>query len=445
MDRVSASARGTIFPNVVLIGARASGKSRLARQLAEKVGWKRVSTDDRITARWGPIADLVARAGWDRFRELEAAVLAEISGRRLVVDCGGGIVERNENLRRLRALGTVYWVRAPAAVLRERLARPRQRITRPLFAGVSAANEAAAMLARRTPRYRDAATADVWNGEPRTAAPEDAANALFEAHFGPRLALSVAAPTVEAATAGLVQAAAELGPGDLIELRLDHLATPTPAAAAALLRPLSEALLRRLIVTVRPLSEGGRFPAGEEERSALLIESARLGPGWMDLEYEADRRSRGSLSPAHPGGGAGNPPPGVGPSPARLSGRPGSASPADGRHAAQPHQDRGGRFRTDPGPAGPRPDPERSCRRSGTHRDCPGSSRQGAPRDRRRGGRAGGQLRTALGPSRGRGGTADSHTTAVLPPPLGTEAAGSGPGLRRGRRSDRPQSQSADA
>ena len=89
--------------------------------------------------------------GWDRFREMESYLLGEISGSRLVVDCGGGIVERPANIPALRALGTVYWVRAPVRVLEERLARPEHRARRPPLPGTDPTTEAPAMLRRRAP------------------------------------------------------------------------------------------------------------------------------------------------------------------------------------------------------------------------------------------------------------------------------------------------------
>ena len=132
---MTASGPAVRFPNVVLIGARASGKSRASRRLAKRTGWTRVSTDELLEARVGPIPEFVAQFGWERFREEESTVLRGLTGERLIVDCGGGMVETPQNLSRLRELGTVYWVRAPAAVLRERLSRPKHAKRRPALVG----------------------------------------------------------------------------------------------------------------------------------------------------------------------------------------------------------------------------------------------------------------------------------------------------------------------
>lgn len=285
---------GARFPNVVLIGSRASGKSRAARKLARATGWKRISTDELLEERFGPIPPFVERFGWERFREEEREVLAGVTGDRLIVDCGGGIVENPGAIPRLRQLGTVYWIRAPVAVLRERLSRPEHRDSRPTLTGIPPAEEAALMLERRTPLYREAAECDVWSTASDGTAEEEAFETLRAAHFGPRLALTVAGAAVADLRAGLDAATAESGPLDLIELRLDTLERPAPADLRALLGGLPPSLLARLIATVRRPEEGGRFAGSEDDRIGLLAEAARLGAAWCDLEFEADRESGGA-------------------------------------------------------------------------------------------------------------------------------------------------------
>lgn len=285
------------FPNVVLIGARASGKSRASRRLAERTGWTRISTDELLETRVGPIPDFVERFGWDRFREQESAVLADISGEKLIVDCGGGIVETPGNIPRLRRLGTVYWVRAPAAVLRERLSRPKHAKRRPALArDVPLAEEVALVLERRTPLYREAAESDAWSTASHREAIVEAVETLQAAHFGPRLALVVAGGTTSELRAGLAAADAASGPLDLIELRLDGLEAPGPTELGGVFRGIPGSLRSRLIATVRRRSEGGRFAGSEDERLRLLGEAGRLGAAYLDLELEADRESDGAAA-----------------------------------------------------------------------------------------------------------------------------------------------------
>ncbi len=292
----SASGARARFPNVVLIGARASGKSRASRRLAERTGWTRVSTDELLESRVGPIPEFVEQFGWERFREEESAVLEGLAGERLIVDCGGGIVETAGNIRQLGQIGTVYWVRAPAAVLRERLSRPKHRKRRPALPGIPAAEEVALVLERRTPLYREAAESDAWSTASHREAIVEAVETLLAAHFGPPLALVVSGGTASELRAGLAVADAESGPLDLIELRLDGLEAPGPVDLGKVFTDLPDSLLSRLIATVRRGSEGGSFVGSEDERLRLLGEAGRLGAAYLDLEFEADRESGGEAA-----------------------------------------------------------------------------------------------------------------------------------------------------
>lgn len=296
---------GGSWPNAVLVGARASGKSRASRRFAAATGWTRVGTDDLFEERHGPIPAFVARFGWERFRAEESRILGGITGERLVVDCGGGIVLRRENREAVRRLGTAYWLRAPLPVLRARLSKAKGRRNRPPLLGPPGgadgggpAAEAAAVLAQRAPLYRQVADFDLWSAAPPdpeappgAEPPEEreAAVTLRAIHFGPGIAFSVAASTAGQAAAALLAAWEQTGPDDLLELRLDHVEPAEPGALPRILAPLPPAALRRLIVTVRRREEGGRFPGSEAARVRLLVEAARCGVGWLDLEAGADR------------------------------------------------------------------------------------------------------------------------------------------------------------
>lgn len=70
------------------------------------------------------------------------------------------------------------------------------------------------------------------------------------------------------------------GRADLAELRLD-LMDEFDLAALLAGRPLP------VIVTCRPLREGGRWQSGEVERLAVLRQAAALGADYVDLEWDA--------------------------------------------------------------------------------------------------------------------------------------------------------------
>ena len=62
---------------------------------------------------------------------------------------------------------------------------------------------------------------------------------------------------------------------DLVELRLDTVADPSPAGALAERRG-------PVIVTCRPTWEGGHFAGSEEERKRILLEAWALGADYVD-------------------------------------------------------------------------------------------------------------------------------------------------------------------
>jgi shikimate kinase len=140
--------------NLVLIGYRGTGKSSVAAQLAPRLGLDVVHLDAEIERRAGrSIPAIVAELGWPGFRDLEEAVVRDGAARQgVILDCGGGVVEREANFDVLRRCGPVVWLRASVAVIVQRIAGDSQR---PSLTGTqSFTDEVAEVLARRTPLYQ---------------------------------------------------------------------------------------------------------------------------------------------------------------------------------------------------------------------------------------------------------------------------------------------------
>ncbi len=81
--------------NVALIGARGVGKSKLSRRLKKLSNHPVMSSDALIPYEYGglSVAEIVARIGWEGFREKEYEILKKISDmKNVIIDCGGGIV-----------------------------------------------------------------------------------------------------------------------------------------------------------------------------------------------------------------------------------------------------------------------------------------------------------------------------------------------------------------
>ncbi len=130
-----------------------TGKSAVGRQLSLALGLPFVDTDELIERREGAtIPAIFGNRGEAHFRDVEAAVIAEVTQAPGVVATGGGVVEREQNLRTLRDWGwLVALVASPEAIAR----RVGQAEHRPLLKGDVAAN-LERLWARRAQKYLSA-------------------------------------------------------------------------------------------------------------------------------------------------------------------------------------------------------------------------------------------------------------------------------------------------
>lgn len=108
---------------MVLTGVMGSGKTTTAPLLADKLGYELVDTDAVIVERHGPIADLVAEHGEDRFRAIEVELARELRGvSRTVIATGGGMMAQPEAERELlHGDPKVFWLTATPEELVRRL------------------------------------------------------------------------------------------------------------------------------------------------------------------------------------------------------------------------------------------------------------------------------------------------------------------------------------
>lgn len=97
-------------PRIALIGFRGVGKSAIARRLCEYWEMPLLSLDEHIERAEGArIQDIVSRHGWQHFRDQEYAHLAEAAqAERILLDCGGGIVEEADGIKSERKMQLLH-------------------------------------------------------------------------------------------------------------------------------------------------------------------------------------------------------------------------------------------------------------------------------------------------------------------------------------------------
>jgi len=149
---------------LTLIGYRATGKTTLARLLAERLGWPWIDSDVQVEHRAGKaIARIFAEDGEPAFRDLEAAVIADLCRQGpLVLAAGGGAPLRPESRRAMRAAGHVVWLTARPETIHARMAADATTASRrPSLTDRSALDEIVLLLSRREPIYRETAHLEI--------------------------------------------------------------------------------------------------------------------------------------------------------------------------------------------------------------------------------------------------------------------------------------------
>lgn len=155
--------------NLILIGYRCCGKTRVGRHLADLTGYDFVDTDQQIESDSGvDIENLVTDRGWPYFRQTEIRVLRRLFCREnQVIATGGGVVLAQENRTMIKENGVVIWLTADPATIVQRLeSDPNTFSQRPRFTDRSLLEETRDTLSERTPLYETLAdiTMDTTTG-----------------------------------------------------------------------------------------------------------------------------------------------------------------------------------------------------------------------------------------------------------------------------------------
>ncbi|WP_342347661.1 shikimate kinase [uncultured Nitrospira sp.] len=143
--------------NIVLIGYRGTGKSTVATILGQRLGQKVISTDEVIVKEAKQsIPQLIEQFGWDHFRNLETELCQRLKGQEnLVIDTGGGLILKEENVRMLKENGKIFWLTAQVSTIASRISGDTQR---PSLSGTKTfVEEIEEILEIRKPHYQAAA------------------------------------------------------------------------------------------------------------------------------------------------------------------------------------------------------------------------------------------------------------------------------------------------
>jgi 3-dehydroquinate synthase len=149
---------------IILTGLSGAGKSTIGGLVATLLHWDFVDTDDLLARRAGmaTASQVLTTYGEKRFRLLESEALCEaLSGERVVVATGGGIVTSAANRARLRSQGLTIYLRTGVETawqrIQEHLRTAGAAATRPLLAAGSAGQERLSeLLAARSAWYEQA-------------------------------------------------------------------------------------------------------------------------------------------------------------------------------------------------------------------------------------------------------------------------------------------------
>ncbi len=142
--------------NIYLIGYRCCGKTSVGKALSKLLDWPFLDTDAQIVEKAGmTISDIVAKNGWNAFRDMEKSVIEESTfGDHYVIATGGGSILNPDNVRNMRKAGRAIWLRVSPETVRTRMAAdPQTCIQRPGLTPIGSMDEIETVLLYRQPLY----------------------------------------------------------------------------------------------------------------------------------------------------------------------------------------------------------------------------------------------------------------------------------------------------
>lgn len=141
--------------NIYLVGFMGTGKTEVAKELAQQLKMKYVEMDDIIEKKEEKtITKIFQEDGEAYFREIEKEVAYDISKEdNQVISCGGGVVLDSENIKNFRNSGTIVCLWAEADIIYE---RTKNQLHRPVLNVKDPKKKINDLLTLRKPFYEKA-------------------------------------------------------------------------------------------------------------------------------------------------------------------------------------------------------------------------------------------------------------------------------------------------
>lgn len=145
------------YKNITLIGMRRSGKTTTAKILSRKLNKPYLELDELIAKKAScSIAQIVAKHGWQFFRNLESEVVAKASLQEgEIISTGGGVILNPDNVKALKKKGALVWLKTSLPQLIQRTKNDKSRP--PLTENKDQKTEIAEVLKLRKDLYEKAA------------------------------------------------------------------------------------------------------------------------------------------------------------------------------------------------------------------------------------------------------------------------------------------------
>ncbi|MEC7785864.1 MAG: shikimate kinase [Nitrospinota bacterium] len=144
--------------NIVMLGYRGTGKSVVSKKLSHKFRRRLYKIDDLISQSAGKsIPEIVEQDGWEIFRKKESDIVAEVcsQAKKSIIDCGGGVVLNDANIKNLKKDGMCIVLTASLETIIKRIRHDQNRP--PLDVNMSFEEEQKIIFEEREIKYRAAA------------------------------------------------------------------------------------------------------------------------------------------------------------------------------------------------------------------------------------------------------------------------------------------------